>query len=135
MVALVAGLHVTLGTASSEDNRSGPPMTYAAFPTTQMMTPPGMAPHQAPPTVNATAAAPSAMPVIGQQQQWTQVSTATAPQNFTPASGYVNVCGACGSGHEPAVACRALSVHCFSRNQVGHFARCCPNRGSQGAPY
>ena len=35
----------------------GPPMTYATFPTTQMMTPPGIAPHQAPPTVNATAAA------------------------------------------------------------------------------
>ena len=112
----------------------GPPMAYTGFPATPMLTPHGVAPQQVPPTVNATAAASPAMPAAG-QQQWTQASTATAPPNSAPLSGFVSVCAACGRGHEPTVACRALSAQCFWCAQVGHFARCCPKRGSQGAPY
>jgi len=118
----------------------GPTMAYAAFPATQTVTPPGLAPQQAPPVVNATSTAHPAMPAAGQQHRWMQTSAPTAPPNSTHSTAldYVNVCVACGRGHEPTVACRAVSAQCFWCCQVGHFARCCPKRGSQpsqGASY
>ena len=72
----------------------GPTMVYAAFPATQMVTPPGVASQQALPVVNVTAAAHPAIPAAGKQQRWMQTSAVTATPNSAPALGYVNVCGA-----------------------------------------